>query len=356
MAYDIFMKKGLQAAYDKIGEKDASTLYFCTDSGNLYLGATALSGKISFTKPQTGVVGTLYVTGGCAYAWNGTGYVQVSKPAVTAVPDSGANDNNFPTTKAVVDFVTKKLADLNGGDLTTIKNDIKTLKADVEAAETDITNLKTKDTEIEGNVTANTGEINKLKTGKADKGTTLGAYGITDAYTKTAADQMVTQKINTALGSVLSYKGTVENYAALPAEDQKIGDVYNVKTADPSHQIVAGDNVAWDGTKWDVLAGTVDLSAYAKTSAMTSAINAAKTEVTNAYKAADTALKTEVQQYADGKASTAKTEAVAAAKSYTDTAKTEAVNTAKGYTDTAKTSAISTAKSYTDTALTWGTF
>lgn len=356
MAYDIFMKKGLQAAYDTISEKDANVLYFCTDSGNLYLGSTALSGKITFTKPQTGVVGTLYITGGCAYAWNGTGYVQVSKPAVTTVPDSGATNDNFPTTKAVVDFVTKKFGDLTGGDLTTIKTDIETLKADVDAAETDITNLKAKDTEIEGKVTTNTGEINKLKTGKADKGTTLAAYGIEDAYTKTDADQMVTQKINTALGSVLSYKGTVENYAALPTEDQKIGDVYNVKTADPDHQIVAGDNVAWDGTKWDVLAGTVDLSAYAKISAMTSAINDAKTEVSNAYKAADTVLKTEVQEYADGKASTAKTEAVATAKSYTDTAKTEAVNTANGYTDTAKTEAVNAAKSYTDTALTWGIF
>ena len=39
--------------------------------------------------------------------------------------------------------------------------------------------------------------------------------------------------------------------------------MYNVISADAEHGIKAGDNVAWDGSTWDVLAGTMDLSQYA---------------------------------------------------------------------------------------------
>lgn len=66
------------------------------------------------------------------------------------------------------------------------------------------------------------------------------------------------------LATVYKYKGSVETYADLPTSEQQIGDVYNVKQADPDHNIEAGDNVAWDGEKWDILAGDTDLSGYAQ--------------------------------------------------------------------------------------------
>lgn len=106
-----------------------------------------------------------------------------------------------------------------------------------------------------------TGDISSQKdlqealAGKADVATTLGGYGITDAYNKA--------EINSKLASVYHYKGTVSSYSELPSSGQKIGDVYNVETADSSHGIKAGDNVAWNGTTWDVLAGEIDLTAYA---------------------------------------------------------------------------------------------
>lgn len=90
---------------------------------------------------------------------------------------------------------------------------------------------------------------------KADSATTLEGYGITDAYTKTEIDSKV--------ASVYRYKGTVTAYADLPVSGQEVGNVYNVETADSTHGIKAGDNVAWNGTTWDVLAGEIDLSAYA---------------------------------------------------------------------------------------------
>ena len=68
--------------------------------------------------------------------------------------------------------------------------------------------------------------------------------------------------VDSALSSALVYQGSVNTYADLPVASQKVGDMYNVAQADSSHGIKAGDNVAWNGTAWDVLAGAVDLSAY----------------------------------------------------------------------------------------------
>jgi hypothetical protein len=74
------------------------------------------------------------------------------------------------------------------------------------------------------------------------------------------------------ISSVYKYKGTVSTYGDLPSSGQTVGDVYNVETADATHDIKAGDNVAWDGTAWDVLAGVVDLSNYVTTTAMNTAL------------------------------------------------------------------------------------
>lgn len=66
------------------------------------------------------------------------------------------------------------------------------------------------------------------------------------------------------LTAVYQYKGSVATYADLPTKGQKVGDVWNVETADPDHGIKAGDNVAWDGAQWDILGGNHDLSGYAQ--------------------------------------------------------------------------------------------
>lgn len=60
------------------------------------------------------------------------------------------------------------------------------------------------------------------------------------------------------------FKGVVANYEALPTSDQKKGDIYIITAADPTHEIVAGEAVIWDGTAWQDMGGTmtVDLSNY----------------------------------------------------------------------------------------------
>lgn len=64
------------------------------------------------------------------------------------------------------------------------------------------------------------------------------------------------------ISAVYRYKGTIENDAALPSSNQQVGDTYNITS---SELYGDGANVAWDGTKWDNLAGVVDLAAYVET-------------------------------------------------------------------------------------------
>jgi hypothetical protein len=68
------------------------------------------------------------------------------------------------------------------------------------------------------------------------------------------------------LSSVLEYKGTKTNTSELPTSGNEKGDVWNISTSCAASgslpKVNAGDNVAWNGESWDVLAGTVDLSGY----------------------------------------------------------------------------------------------
>ena len=121
------------------------------------------------------------------------------------------------------------------------------LTSAVETINNSITSIKGSLGSAEGDITAVT---NALDAHKADY----------DNPHKVTAAQL-------GLATVYKYKGSVETYAALPTSGQQVGDVYNVKQADPDHNIEAGDNVAWDGTTWDILAGDTDLSGYARLNA-----------------------------------------------------------------------------------------
>lgn len=94
--------------------------------------------------------------------------------------------------------------------------------------------------------------------------------------------------LRASVAAALDYKGTKDTYEDLPSEDNKKGDVWNVVAAHGSTP--AGTNYAWDGTQWDPLGGTVDLSGYYTKSQVDSAISTAKSEL----KAADTALEGQI--------------------------------------------------------------
>lgn len=113
----------------------------------------------------------------------------------------------------------------------------------------------------------------------AVKATAEAAAPQATTYTKTEVDN----KVASAVGSVYKMKGSVDNAAALTAlTGVVIGDVYNVATAGTlnGEAFEAGSNFvaikAGAGTQtgmWDKLGGTIDLSAYATKTAVTSEIN-----------------------------------------------------------------------------------
>lgn len=94
--------------------------------------------------------------------------------------------------------------------------------------------------------------------------------------------------LRASVAAALDYKGTKDTYEDLPSEDNKKGDVWNVVAAHGSTP--AGTNYAWDGTQWDPLGGTVDLSGYYTKSQVDSAISTAKSKL----EAADTALEGQI--------------------------------------------------------------
>lgn len=130
----------------------------------------------------------------------------------------------------------------------------------------DTSNLATK-TELASYITSETVEAEFAsydKNIKAHIESELGAYLPTTGGTITGALSVQTPTqdahaatkayVDSAVSAVYKYKGSVANQSALPSAGQTVGDVYNVEDT--------GDNYAWDGSKWDKLAGTVDLSSY----------------------------------------------------------------------------------------------
>ena len=77
------------------------------------------------------------------------------------------------------------------------------------------------------------------------------------------------------LANLFNYVGNVDSFESLPTSGLKKGDVYNVVSAfeieipgegledSVKEQYPAGTNVVWNGTGWDPLAGSIDLSGYA---------------------------------------------------------------------------------------------
>lgn len=109
-------------------------------------------------------------------------------------------------------------------------------------------------------------EVKHFKTGVV-----VDAISATGDSAKIASEKAVRTAINSAIAGVYKVKGSVDNFANLPA-DAAEGDVYNVKNADKDHGVKAGDNVVWVGAveggeaaHWDVLSGVVDLTDYSTT-------------------------------------------------------------------------------------------
>lgn len=88
----------------------------------------------------------------------------------------------------------------------------------------------------------------------------LGDVSSTATSTLASARTYTDQQINAKLSSALKYKGSKDTYADLPKTGNQVGDVWNVVAAYGNAH--AGTNWAWNGTVWDPLGGTIDLTNY----------------------------------------------------------------------------------------------
>ena len=139
------------------------------------------------------------------------------------------------------------------------------------------------------------------------------------AKTAQAAAEKARDEANSAISKItgaMKYAGQVDNYSDLESYTKNKGDVWNIVNADTAHGIKAGDNVAWNGTEWDNLSGTVDLSIYAE-----------KADYQKVITSATANGATITFNYKDGTTSTATVNNVASATAATNDAKGQKIDT-----------------------------
>lgn len=107
---------GTQSGYDGIQTKDQGTLYFTTDTKKLYKGNVLYNGVYEvvseFPEDQNAEGNIIYIKEGVgAKVWDGTKYIELTRPIVQTISDS-ATHNNIPTSKAVADFINSKIQEV----------------------------------------------------------------------------------------------------------------------------------------------------------------------------------------------------------------------------------------------------
>lgn len=165
-----------------------------------------------------------------------------------------------------------------------------------------------------GQVTTNKNDIATLKSGKADKSTTLSGYGITDAYTKAQTDSA----ISTAVANADHLKREiVEDLPDVGEADEHT--IYMVGSGTGSQDSVYEEYMLINGGFEKIGSSQVDLTNYAlKTYVDQAESDAVATAGTNA----DSKIATKVGDIGSS-----------TVKDYVDQAETDAVNSAKSYAD-----------------------
>lgn len=165
-----------------------------------------------------------------------------------------------------------------------------------------------------GQVATNKSDIATLKSGKADKSTTLSGYGITDAYTKAQTDSA----INTAVANADHLKREI--VASLPEVDEADEHtIYMVGTGTGSEDSVYEEYMIINGGFEKIGSSEVDLTNYALKTEVTTAKNEA---IATAGTNADSKISTKVGNIGSG-----------TVKDYVDTAKSQAQSAAEDYAD-----------------------
>ena len=245
------------------------------------------------TSAQTVVADTKTLTDAKAYTdtLKGSGYTNETLAGLKSEINSLKGDSDT-TVGAVASRVTTIEGILGKTDEEGLRKDVANLKTTVGDSTTglvkDVADLKTKDFNLNKKIDAVSGassaytdsQINAIKGTSYKEGTTLASLEsnlgtekgridtiLKDAPTDLKSFKDVDTKITNAITAAYKYQGSVDNYSDLPESGKTIGFVYNVKNAvgniGDENYTPAGTNYAWNGTEWDALGGTIDLSTYA---------------------------------------------------------------------------------------------
>lgn len=165
-----------------------------------------------------------------------------------------------------------------------------------------------------GQVKTNKDDIATLKSGKADKATTLAGYGIADAYTKSQTDSA----IQTAVANADHLKREI--VSVLPeVEEADEHTIYMVGTGDGSEDSAYEEYMLINGGFEKIGSSEVDLTNYA----LKSYVDTAKSEaISTAGTNADSKITAKVGEIGSS-----------TVKQYVDQAETDAVSSAKKYAD-----------------------
>ena len=190
------------------------------------------AGDIADLKAFSGVVENTYATKAYADA--------ESAAAVSTVVGTAEDTKDADTVYGAKAYADDKVKTLSGDVVTEIVTLSGNVENAIERATQDTSDLKDDVSELSGSVVSMSADVKTY--------------------------------IDNELSTVYDYKGSVATVDDLPAEGEKVGDVYNVVAAQgtpgTANFIPAGTNYAWNGSAWDALGGTVDLSAYATNDAL----------------------------------------------------------------------------------------
>ena len=192
-----------------------------------------------------------------------------------------------------------------GQDIANLQSALSALSGRVDTAENSITDLQANIGTINSNVSAVAGNVSSLQTnvsaidtrlntaetklatieegaevnileGVAVQTTAGGGFSPVNINAKVAEIDLSPYALKSDISTVFNYKGTVDTYANLPSQDQVTGDVYIVTNGEGAED---NQEYVWDGTAWEALGTTVDLSGYATTANVTQAIATATNDM-----------------------------------------------------------------------------
>ena len=307
----LYIKMSDEAVAEFIDKSAVQALISNEGVGALETRVLAVENKLSGVTTVTGYVATeiekLDVTANTSDAVNGISISvtetdgKVDKPSVSVTPGSVASGD----TSVVLGGAVFSAIESASSDLETAINNAKTAataytKSEIEALDVTantsdaVNGLTVAVTEVDGKVekpvlALTVGEIasgdTNITTGKKVFDYIEGLAVNTDVATIknqlsgfSTSNGSVKDYIDSAVTSVYKVKGSVADYAALTAVTNPTeGDVYNVIAANGNTP--AGTNYVWNGSAWDALGGTIDLSPYAIASAVNETTSALDTRI-----------------------------------------------------------------------------